>query len=158
MKLSWVLVALSTVLIYSQSTQAGKIYKWKDENGKIHFSDKPPKNKQLKAEAKSVEEVNTIVGKPQVITNPLDENGKLTPQACRKAIANINKGLPGFKRAVLAQAGGKPGVEAAINGMLNDIQVSATIDDCTNSSGQHADGYKCMVNSTDIFKCMKDNL
>ena len=33
-----------TCFIYSTHLLAGKIYKWKDENGAIHFTSTPPKS------------------------------------------------------------------------------------------------------------------
>lgn len=48
------LLFLTLLLSLSPASQAAKIYKWVDENGKVHYSDKPPANQQ-KAESLTLE-------------------------------------------------------------------------------------------------------
>ncbi len=57
------LLALSSLLIIliSSPVQAGKIVKWTDENGKVHFGDRPPVGSDVKVE--------TIIVKPTPISN-----------------------------------------------------------------------------------------
>ena len=46
------LVALTIAAIFTSSVTVAAVYKWVDENGKVHFTDKPPK--QLKAKPKII--------------------------------------------------------------------------------------------------------
>ncbi len=54
------LLIISLIACLTPLSQAGKIYKWVDENGKVHFSDKPPadqkKTESLTLETKSTEQ------------------------------------------------------------------------------------------------------
>ena len=54
------LVYLLTALLITSLTNATEIHKWRDENGKIHFGDKPPN------EAKT----ELITVKPNVYETP----------------------------------------------------------------------------------------
>lgn len=42
-------LTIPLLLITGLSAQAGKIYKWTDENGRVHYSQTAPKNKNAKA-------------------------------------------------------------------------------------------------------------
>jgi len=43
---------LAVALLFGASSLHAEIYKWTDENGKVHYSDKKPENKQKVAEVK----------------------------------------------------------------------------------------------------------
>ncbi|MCO7227075.1 DUF4124 domain-containing protein [Pleionea sp. CnH1-48] len=60
-------------LSLSQEAHAGKIYKWVDENGKVHYSDKPPP-KQHKSEEIKVKKSATT--KNQVDTRSAQQRVK----------------------------------------------------------------------------------
>ncbi len=42
------LICLSLLMVFFNTEASAKIYQWKDENGKMHFSDKPPRQAQDK--------------------------------------------------------------------------------------------------------------
>ena len=44
----WLLLALATGLVTTHSL-AGEIYKWTDENGLVHFGDRPPQGQQAQS-------------------------------------------------------------------------------------------------------------
>ncbi len=160
MKSGIIFVGLLLLSFFSADIQAGKIYKWKDKNGKIHFSDKPPKDESIKTESKTVEEVNTIVGKPSTARKPDSSseskgNGGLTLAQCKKSVANAKRGIPKFRRALIKQAGNNAMAVSIVDDMTKDIEKEATVEDCMTSQGKDLDGYRCLVNSSDIMRCMK---
>lgn len=42
MKIRYLVLLLCTGLAFSASTMAGKVYKWVDKDGNVHFGDQPP--------------------------------------------------------------------------------------------------------------------
>ncbi|MGH1374142.1 MAG: DUF4124 domain-containing protein [Cellvibrionaceae bacterium] len=50
--------ALSLMAVSASVTVSGEVYQWRDENGKVHFSDKKPKQQKAKDISESVESVN----------------------------------------------------------------------------------------------------
>ena len=81
------LIALSVLVMLSATTANAEVYKWVDENGKVHFTDKPPK--QIKA-------------KPEVVNI---KSKKIASSAKFPAVVNLkpikNKSLADTKSVVL---------------------------------------------------------
>lgn len=59
---SFLILALSAILLVP-SVSAKQIVKWVDENGKVHFSDKPPVDKKIETEKITVKD--PISNKPE---------------------------------------------------------------------------------------------
>ncbi len=70
------------LLIFTLSAQA-QIYQWRDEEGKLHYSDRAPKTAEVKEKNVSVPNVGFISPpkKPQETSNPKKEN---TPKPIKK--------------------------------------------------------------------------
>lgn len=50
--------ALGAILLTTMTAAAADVYRWEDEDGNVHFSDSPPKQRQ--SEAKDVPDVQTV--------------------------------------------------------------------------------------------------
>lgn len=46
MKHSYLIVFTCLLIAFSATTQAGKVYKWQDDDGSWHYSEKPPMEKE----------------------------------------------------------------------------------------------------------------
>lgn len=90
---------LATVLLISlgssESVNAEKIYKWVDENGKVHFSSRPPKDKLDELKPIKLNNSNVIENSYRVKT--LQElkaaNIPITPELREKALAEEERRL-----------------------------------------------------------------
>ncbi|GAA0204769.1 hypothetical protein GCM10009123_10280 [Kangiella japonica] len=71
-----------------------KIYKWVDKEGNTHFSDKPPKDKGLKATQQKLDNMN-IVDMPR----PLKTQA-LSSSMCRQAVDNFSKNFATHKKKI----------------------------------------------------------
>ncbi len=60
-------LSVSVVLVFAAPTHSA-IYKWKDENGKIHFTDSPSK---IPPQYRKKDELETMKGGPKVVSNPV---------------------------------------------------------------------------------------
>ncbi|RDX36084.1 DUF4124 domain-containing protein [Kangiella sp. HD9-110m-PIT-SAG07] len=97
------LLALSLAIFSSPA----KIYKWVDENGNTHYSDKPPKDKRIKASQQNLKNMNVIKIPRPIKTQTLSNN------QCQQAVDNFTKNYSSHKKAIekeLAQ------------GSINDMQ------------------------------------
>lgn len=66
------MLGILSVLILYASHAHGKIYKWVDENGRMHFSDKPPKG--VKYELQNLDNMNvTSMPRPRNLQKEQDE-------------------------------------------------------------------------------------
>ncbi|AOE49156.1 DUF4124 domain-containing protein [Kangiella sediminilitoris] len=89
------------------SSADAKIYKWVDEQGNTHFSDKPPKNKNIKATEQSLDNMNVTNMPRPVKTNPL------TDSECQKAVDNFNNSYQNHRKKIEQQLENKS---------INDVQ------------------------------------
>ena len=98
---SYIIVVLVLLVLTNISEVQSKIYKWTDENGKVHFSDKPPKNEQ---ETKEVEiKYSNTQNTKQHSNLKSDNNAQVSTKAsalentppsraiCKKATTNAAK-------------------------------------------------------------------
>ena len=46
----YLLIALVTASFFAAQTTRAEVYKWVDENGKVHFTDKPPRQPEVEPE------------------------------------------------------------------------------------------------------------
>ncbi len=176
MKHFWLILSILSISFLSTSIEAGKIYKWKDKNGKIHFSDKPPRDESVKTESKTVEELNTIVGKPRsndsssnnsttneptaqaisnsrISTQQQPKNG-LSEADCKRSVANTRNAIPQLKQELLATAGNNPMTQALLEELDSQMATELTVEKCLTSTGNDAKSYKCMVTTTNIMRCI----
>lgn len=71
-----------------------KIYKWVDEDGNTHYSDKPPKDKRIKASQQNLDNMNVIQMPRPVKTQTLSSN------QCQKAVDNFTQNYSNHKKAI----------------------------------------------------------
>ncbi|MDH3219773.1 MAG: trypsin-like peptidase domain-containing protein [Gammaproteobacteria bacterium] len=55
----YLLIAVVTVSFFAAQTARAEVYKWVDENGKVHFTDKPPRQPEVEPEV-----IEITTGKP----------------------------------------------------------------------------------------------
>ncbi|WMS88644.1 DUF4124 domain-containing protein [Pleionea litopenaei] len=53
-------IVLIGLILISGLLPAAEMYKWKDENGKWHYSDKPPKSDSKQVKKQTLDEVDTV--------------------------------------------------------------------------------------------------
>lgn len=85
------------------------IYKWVDKDGKTHFSDKPPKDKQIKATKQSLDNMNVIH-----MPRPLKVK-RLSQQECQQAVDNFSKNYQNHRKIIEKELA---------RGDINDMQFS----------------------------------
>jgi hypothetical protein len=98
---------LFLVLSLAALTCPAKIYKWVDQDGNTHYSDKPPKDKGIKASQQNLNNMNVIEMPRPVKTQLLSTN------ECQQAVDNFNKNYNNHRKLIekeLAQ------------GKINDMQ------------------------------------
>ncbi|PWK46425.1 DUF4124 domain-containing protein [Pleionea mediterranea] len=100
------LLALPLVLPHAT---AGKIYKWVDENGKVHYSDKPPKD-QKKTEQLALPEAK-------------EETAKTKSVSAQQRIRNANKWLNNSREKRQQKQQEKARAEAAKKKQQRECQV-----------------------------------
>ena len=92
------LVGSRTLLFLALSLAAlhcpAKIYKWVDKDGNTHYSDKPPKDKRIKAKPQNLNNMNIIQMPRPVKTKPLSSN------QCKMAIDHFSSSYSGHKKAI----------------------------------------------------------
>ena len=84
------LLVLSLVALQSPA----KIYKWVDKDGNTHYSDKPPKEKRIKAKPQNLDNMNIIQMPRPVKTKTLSND------QCQLAIDNFSKSYANHKKAI----------------------------------------------------------
>ena len=113
MRVAYLIAAV--LLVPYASAHAGELYKWTDENGRTHYSDKPPAGKV--AEARAVA--------PVADSSPLPMQSKENAERCAK-LQDAKRVLETFDK-----------VEADVNGdgvpeMLNEEQKKRELDRANN--------------------------
>jgi hypothetical protein len=153
------LVVLSLMLVALGAT-AGEVYKWTDKDGKVHFSSKPPKDKQAKVEVKDYKgainsqaaptkeippEVREMMQGMQKALLEVHEDG--TPLNCESAPRNINWQVD----TLLAQ--GKKNLEAGYitrdqydfaTGAFKKARDEVSLEDCKTALSTKRSFYQCM--------------
>lgn len=75
-------LVLIGLVVFTLTVQAGQIYKWRDDNGTLHFSKIPPQDPELLIETIELKPLNTMkptpTGKPKKIVGS-PTVGKTTP-------------------------------------------------------------------------------
>ncbi|PWK47881.1 ankyrin repeat domain-containing protein [Pleionea mediterranea] len=71
-------------LLFLQTDLYSKIYKWTDENGKVHYSDKPPPSKK-------VEQLNLKVNEPIKTVKPIQQRSWRNRPTIFKEMENNNE-------------------------------------------------------------------
>lgn len=71
-----------------------KIYKWVDKDGNTHFSDKPPKDKGLKATQQKLDNMN-VVDMPRPI-----KTQSLSSSMCQQAVDNFSNNFSAHKKQI----------------------------------------------------------
>ncbi len=85
-------ITAASILIAMPTYSAQKIYKWTDEHGKVHYSDKPPV-KSSESETITIEPTTNVQPTPKRQPQgskvaPLDTNSTTTPSENKRLSAN----------------------------------------------------------------------
>ena len=93
------MLLLMTLIIFASSASAG-LYKWVDDEGNVHYSQKRPSNKQFKRikppapapdNAKSLYQLDNSANKSdKTIQKETDKNTKLRTENCEQAKKNLS--------------------------------------------------------------------
>ena len=156
MKLTYILILLSLAL--TTSSAYSKIYKWKDANGKIHYSDKPPIDETLRVEEQEVKKEKVSTNNQQASEHATETKTQNIDKAtCTRSVANIRRGFPAFKRQLIQRAGGTldPIKKSLIEGLEKELQAKLSVQSCLESDKKDAALFKCMAKNTDLARCMK---
>ncbi|WP_417446567.1 DUF4124 domain-containing protein [Kangiella sp.] len=147
---------LIIMLSFTAASQAfeGKIYKWTDKNGKIHFSDKPPKDQSIKAEEQKIDSSKlTITSMPrsQRVT-PLSE------KVCQTATTNLKNTEPLYRGELVEKLAKKQITdEQFAQGLakLDDLKRITAPDNCKNAQPDEQALLKCAAQNKDARSCIK---
>lgn len=87
------LLIFTSLVAFSAVSQC-EIYKWVDKDGKTHFSDKPPKDKQVKASKQNLDNMNIIQMPRPIKVKPLSQ------QECQQAVDNFSKNYRNHRKLI----------------------------------------------------------
>lgn len=153
-------VFVFSLMLLSTAAVAGEVYKWTDKDGKVHFSSKPPKDKEAKVEVKNYKgainsqdaptkeippEVREMMQGMQKALLEVHEDG--TPLNCETAMGNINWQV----ETMLAQ--GKKNLDGGYitqdqynmaTAAFKKAQEQLSLDDCKTALSTKRSFYQCM--------------
>ncbi|AKE51400.1 hypothetical protein TQ33_0414 [Kangiella geojedonensis] len=140
------LLALSLVALQSPA----KIYKWVDKDGNTHYSDKPPKDKRIKAKPQNLDNMNIIQMPRPVKTKALSNS------QCQLAIDNFNKSFANHKNAIekeLAQGSIDDMQFAAKLTELESLKKQVTLKNCHKADPKLNTLLHCMAKNPNTQVC-----
>ena len=132
----------------------GKVYKWKDHNGKIHFSDKPPQDESIKVEEQKIDH-----SKLTVTSMPLSQ--KLTPlseEQCSEAMDNFNTAEPQFLKELDEKLSKKQITDQEFSQALLKLDHLKSIikpDACKNAQPKDRGLLNCLAQNSNAKSCLQ---
>ncbi|NVK22214.1 MAG: DUF4124 domain-containing protein [Kangiellaceae bacterium] len=128
-----------------------QVYKWTDENGKVHYSDKPPENKKQRYQ-RQVQDHLTVTEMPK----PLNTKA-LGSNKCLFALENIKRSSNRYRKELERRLG---------NNRINDMQFAeglAKVDElkkfnknsCGSTEPETIHLMNCLASSGDAISCVK---
>lgn len=147
---------LVLTLCFTAGSQAyeGKIYKWKDKDGKFHFSDKPPKDQSLKVEEQKVDSSKlTVTSMPRS-----QRQTPLTAGQCQAAIDNLKNTEPLYRGELVEKLAKKEiNDEQFAQGLakLDDVKRIMNPDSCRNAQPEDRSLLNCIAQNKDARQCIK---
>lgn len=132
----------------------GKIYKWKDKDGKIHFSDKPPKDQSIAFEEQKVDS-----SKLTVTSMPRSQNlALLTKEQCQAAANNLKHTEPLYRGELVEQLAKKEINNEQFThelAQLDDVKRIISSKDCKASQPEDLGLLQCIAQKKDARQCLK---
>ncbi|GAA4358132.1 hypothetical protein GCM10023151_07860 [Kangiella marina] len=127
-----------------------KIYKWVDKEGNTHYSDKPPKDKHIKASQQDLNNMNVIKMPRPVKTQVLSNND------CQRAVDNFNSNYSNHKRSIEKELS-----QGNINDMqfaekltaLEELKTIVTLENCHKADPKLNTLLHCMAKNPNTQVC-----
>lgn len=147
---------LIIMLSFTAASQAfeGKIYKWTDKNGKIHFSDKPPRDQSIKAEEQKIDSSKlTVTSMPRS-----QKQTPLSAAQCQAAIDNLKQTEPLYRGELVEKLAQKQiNDEQFAQGLtkLDDLKRITNPDSCRKAEPQDRALLNCIAQNKDARSCIK---
>lgn len=147
---------LIIMLSFTAASQAfeGKIYKWTDKNGKIHFSDKPPRDQSIKAEEQKIDSSKlTVTSMPRS-----QKQTPLSAAECQAAIDNLKHTEPLYRGELVEKLAQKQiNDEQFAQGLtkLDDLKRITNPDSCRKAEPQDRALLNCIAQNKDARSCIK---
>lgn len=63
---TFLIISLSSILLFNSCPASAEIYKWVDKHGNVHFTDKPPKDKTVEEVKLKINTYSSVEIKPLV--------------------------------------------------------------------------------------------
>ena len=127
-----------------------KIYKWVDRDGNTHYSDKPPKDKRIKATQQNLSNMNVINMPRPVKTKTLSTN------ECQQAVDNFTKNYNNHRKLIekeLAQGKIDDMQFADKLTALEDLKQKVTLKNCHKADPQLNTLLHCMAKNPNTQVC-----
>lgn len=151
--LTFTLIALLCISSASEAYE-GKIYKWTDKNGKLHFSDKPPKDQSLKVEEQKIDSSKlTVTSMPRS-----QKQTALTAAQCQSAIDNLKHTEPLYRGELVEKLAKKEINDeqfAARLAKLDDVKSITNPDSCRKAESEERTLLNCIAQNKDARSCIK---
>lgn len=151
--LTFTLIIMLCLTAGSQAYE-GKIYKWKDKDGKLHFSDKPPKDQSIKVEEQKVDSSKlTVTSMPRS-----QRQTPLTAGQCQAAIDNLKHTEPLYRGELVEKLAKKEINDeqfAQRLAKLDDLKLITSPDNCRKAEPQDRSLLNCIAQNKDARSCIK---
>jgi Domain of unknown function (DUF4124) len=149
------LVQMLTLMMCGSLSFAGDVYKWKDEQGNVHFSERPPVKKAESVEVKNYGKQNASIDKDvEELKNAMTNEIKKVDETdnvlnCSVALDNaqwqfqtmLDQGKRNLNNGSINQDQFGQ-VTAVVNKLKSEISYS----DCQSAAGIKKSFYECMSN------------
>ena len=145
---------ITLLFVTSGLASEGKIYKWRDKEGKLHFSDKPPKDNSI-----DVEEQKVDTSKLTVTSMPRSQRQTpLTDGQCQTAIDNLKNTEPLYRGELVEKLAKKEITdEQFAEGLakLDDLKRITRPDNCKKAEPESRSLLNCIAENKDARSCIK---
>lgn len=148
------IVVLMLSFTLEGNTFEGKIYKWTDKEGKIHFSDKPPTDQSVKVEEQKVDTSKlTITSMPRS-----QRQMPLTASQCQSAIDNLKHTGPIYRGELVKKLAKKDiSDEEFAQGLakLDALKGITNPDSCRKAQPEDRALLHCIAQNKDATNCIQ---
>ncbi|MHC9511421.1 DUF4124 domain-containing protein [Kangiella sp. M94] len=151
--LTFTLVLMLFITAGSQAFE-GKIYKWTDKDGKIHFSDKPPKDQSINVEEQKIDSSKlTITSMPRS-----QKQTPLSASECQSAIDNLKHTEPLYRGELVEKLAAKQITDeqfAESLKKLDDLRSITNPEACRKAEPEDRALLNCVAQNKDARSCIK---
>ena len=146
-----IIPTLIFLLCVSPFTYA-KIYKWKDKDGKVHFSDKPPKDLSITVEQQNIDNIN-------VTSMPYPKTSKpMSIEQCQSAVKNLKNTVPLLKKDLekeLAKGTITDPLFAEALSALEQTEKQMNMNNCSSADPDTISAWNCLSHNKDGRRCLQ---